>query len=390
MRRNVLLLAICQALYMTGTSTVLTVTAVAGARLAPTPLLATLPFSLQFLATMATTIPASLLMRRIGRRRGFLIGTGIGATAASIAAWGLASNAFALFALGSGLIGVLNGFAVFYRFAAADAADDAFRSRAISLVMAGGVIAAFTGPNLARVSADWIAAAPFAGSFAAVVVVHITAMVVLFGINIPHDRAGVGAGSGRPLPAIVRDPVFATALGAAAAGYAAMNLIMTATPPAMLAHGHTFSDAAFVIQWHIVGMFAPAFLTGSLIARFGATRIIAAGAALIIACVAINLAGRDSAHFVAALALLGVGWNFMFVAATALIGSAHTAAEKAKVQGINDFVVFSAVALASFSSGALEATIGWSAVNLAVVLPVAVAGAAAVWLGGRRRRAVPG
>jgi MFS family permease len=171
------------------------------------------------------------------------------------------------------------------------------------------------------------------------------------------------------------------ALGAAVAGYVAMNLVMTATPPAMLAHGHSFSDATFVIQWHVLGMFAPAFVTGSLIARFGATRIIVAGAALIVGCVAINLAGRDTAHFTAALLLLGIGWNFMFVAATTLIASAHTSAEKAKVQGLNDFVVFSAVALSSFSSGALESAIGWTAVNVAVLAPVVAAGAAAVWLG---------
>jgi MFS family permease len=388
MRRNVLLLAVCQALFMTGTSTVLTVTAVAGARIAPSPLLATLPYSLQFIATMATTIPASLLMHRIGRQGGFLIGSAVGAIGASLAAWGLASRAFTLFALGSALIGVLNGFAVFYRFAAADAADERFRSRAISLVMAGGIVAAFTGPNLARASVDWLGA-PFVGSYAAVVAVHLVAMLVLLGIDIPRDRLADGSDSGRSIAAIVRAPVFVIALGSAVAGYAAMNLVMTATPPAMLAHGHSFSDATFVIQWHILGMFAPAFVTGSLIARFGATRIIATGAGLIVGCVAINLFGRDTAHFTAALILLGIGWNFMFVAATSLIGSAHTNAEKAKVQGLNDFVVFSVVALSSFSSGALETAVGWTAVNLAVVAPVVAAGAAAVWLGNHRRSAGP-
>jgi predicted MFS family arabinose efflux permease len=189
---------------------------------------------------------------------------------------------------------------------------------------------------------------------------------------------------------IVRNPVFAVALGAAVAGYAGMNLIMTATPPAMLAHGHSFSAAATVIQWHILGMFGPAFVTGSLIARLGAARVIAVGAALIVACVAINLAGRDAAHFTAALVLLGIGWNFMFVSATSLVAAAHTGSDKAKVQGVNDFVVFSAVALSSLSSGALESTLGWTAVNLAVVAPVAAAGSAAIWLENRHRGAGPG
>lgn len=384
-RRNVFLLALCQALYMTGTSAVLTVTAIAGAALAPTPSLATLPFSLQFLVTMATTIPASLLMRRIGRRPGFQIGLIAGALGAGLAAIGLVVHAFVLFAVGSALIGVLNGFAIFYRFAAADAAAEVYKSRAISLVMAGGVIAAFTGPALARSSVNWISGAPFAGSFAALVVIHLCAVMLLLGIDIPREKALASDGYGRPVRMIVSDPIFVVALAAAVMGYAAMNLIMTATPPAMLSHGHTFSQSTFVIQWHVLGMFAPSFITGHLIARFSATRVIAAGALLILLCVVINVAGQDMGHFTAALALLGIGWNFMFIGATSLIATAHTGPEKAKIQGINDFAVFSVVSAASFASGALENALGWTAVNLAVIAPVTGAGLAALWLSRRLR-----
>lgn len=392
MRRNVVLLAACQALYMTGTSAVISVTAVAGGMLAPTHSLATLPFSLQFLVTTATIIPASFLMQRLGRRAGFLVGLTAGAVGAGLAAWGLIAHSFALFAVGSAAIGVLNGCAVFYRFAAADAADEAFKSRAISLVMAGGVVAAFTGPNLARAAMDWIAAAPFAGSFAVLIAVHGLAAVLLSGIDIPPEKRTAAAGAARPLWTILHSAVFLVALGAAAAAYAGMNLVMTATPPAMLTHGHAFTAAAFVIQWHIFGMFAPAFFTGHLVARFGAPRMIAAGAVLILVCVGINLAGRDVANFTAALLLLGVGWNFMFVGATTLLTKAHSPAEKAKVQGFNDFVVFSGVAAASLASGAIENLLGWTAVNLAVVVPVALAGLAALWLGTRppARNSAPG
>lgn len=380
-QRNVLLLAACQALYMTGTSTVIATTAVAGGLLAPTHGLATLPFSFQFLVTMATIIPASLLMQRIGRRAGFLVGLAAGATGAALAAWGLFVHSFTLFAAGSAMIGVLNGFAVFYRFAAADAADEPFKSRAISLVLAGGLVAAFTGPNLARLTMNWIEGAPFAGSFAVLIGVHLVAAILLLGIHIPLEKREAATGSGRPLRLILQNSIFAVALAAATAAYAGMNLVMTATPPAMLAHGHAFSSAAFVIQWHIFGMFAPSFFTGHLIARFGASRTIAVGAAFMLLCVGINLTGRDVMNFTIALLALGVGWNFMFVGATSLLAKAHTAAEKAKVQGFNDFVIFSGVAAASLASGAIENWLGWTAVNLAVVIPVMLAGLAALWLG---------
>ncbi|HEY4136292.1 MAG TPA: MFS transporter [Alphaproteobacteria bacterium] len=379
-RRNVLLLALCQALYMSGTSLVLTVTALAGSALTTHKLLGTLPLSLQFIATMATTIPASLLMRRLGRRAGFALGAACGIAGAALSLWALLHGDFILFCLGAVLIGMLNGFAVFYRFAAADTADPAFRAKAISLVMAGGVIASFVGPNLARYGLDAISGTLYAGSFVALAGLHLLTLLLLAGIDIPRP-APVDPDAPRvPLGHILRRPAFVVAMVAAVAGYASMNLVMTSTPLSMVDHHHPFDHAATVIQWHVFAMFAPSFFTGHLIARFGVHNVIVAGAALILACVGVNLAGTDFGHFLVALVLLGVGWNFMYIGATTLLTTTHNLAEKAKVQGINEFVIFGSVALASLASGAVQQEFGWLFVNL-VVAPLVVAGLLAVlWL----------
>jgi MFS family permease len=379
-RRNVLLLALCQALYMSGTSLVLTVTALAGASLTPHQLLATLPLSLQFIATMATTIPASMLMRRFGRRAGFALGATVGIAGGIFSVLALLWGNFVLFCIGGTMFGILNGFAVFYRFAAADTADPAFRAKAISLVMAGGVVAAFIGPNLAKFGADAISGPVYAGSFAALAVVHLVALLLLTLIDIPRPTTAERAASGAPWATILRRPAFLVAMFAAVAGYASMNLVMTATPLAMVGHHHPFDHAATVIQWHVFAMFAPSFFTGHLIARFGVHGVIMAGALLILACVGINLSGTEFGHYVTSLVLLGVGWNFMFIGATTLLTTTHDAAEKAKVQGLNEFVIFTAVALASLASGAVQHELGWMFVNL-VVAPLVLASLAAVlWL----------
>lgn len=377
-RRNVLLLAICQALYMSGTSLVLTVTALAGASLTPHQLLATLPLSLQFIATMATTIPASMLMRRFGRRTGFALGATVGIAGGVISALALLWGSFVLFCIGGAMFGVLNGFAVFYRFAAADTADPAFRAKAISLVMAGGVVASFIGPNLAKYGAGAISGTVYAGSFAALAVLHLLALLLLSRIDIPNPTSAERAATGASWAVILRRPAFLVAMFAAVAGYASMNLVMTATPLSMVGHHHPFDHAATVIQWHVFAMFAPSFFTGHLIARFGVHRIIMAGAALILACVGINLSGTDYPHYIASLVLLGVGWNFMFIGATTLLTTTHDAAEKAKVQGLNEFAIFTAVAIASLASGAVQHELGWAFVNL-VVAPLVLGAWAAVW-----------
>jgi MFS family permease len=379
-RRNVILLALCQALYMTGTSMVLTVTALAGTAIAPVKTLGTLPLSLQFVATMLTTLPASLLMRRYGRRTGFATGALAGLLGATLCFYALVKANFPLFAVGSALIGVLNGFAIYYRFAAADTADAAFRPKAISLVMAGGVFAAFAGPNLAKLTVEAFPGASFAGCFVALVGLHTVTILVLNFIDIPTPSVAEQQARGAPLAQILRRPAVAIAILAAVAGYSSMNLVMTATPLSMVGHAFAFTEAALVIQWHVFAMFAPSFVTGHLIARFGHLNVIMAGTALILLCVAINLSGTSLYHYLFALFALGIGWNFMYIGGSALLTVAHEPAERAKVQGLNEFLVFGAVALASFASGAVQHGFGWLAVNLVVVPLTIVALAATAWL----------
>lgn len=379
-RRNVILLSLCQALFMTGTSMVITVTALAGAVCAPVPALATLPLSLQFVATMATTVPASFIMRRYGRRAGFVIGSLVGGVGGVLNVFALQWGNFVLFCIGSALIGVLAGFAVYYRFAAADSADDENRPRAISWVLAGGVIAAFTGPNLARVTADAFAGAAFSGTFAALAALQIVTVGLLCFVDIPRLTAEERKDQGRPLGLILRQPAAVVAIVAAVAGYSAMTLVMTATPLAVVGHRLQFADAAFIIQWHVFAMFAPSFFTGHIIKRLGAVAVIALGALAIVLCVAVNLRGTTLAHFVVALVALGVGWNFMFIGGTALLTSVIAKPEQAKVQGLNDFLVFGFVALASLSSGAAYLSLGWQAVNLGALPGIGLALVAALWL----------
>jgi len=384
-RRNVILLALCQALFMTGTSMVITVTALAGSLCAPVPGLATLPLSLQFIATMATTVPASYVMRHFGRRTGFILGAVIGGAGGLVSFAALLNGNFVVLCVGSSLIGVLNGFSIYYRFAAADSAAEEHRARAISLVLAGGVIAAFTGPNLARFTAPLVPGASFAGTFAALAALQVVTVALLAFVKIPRLTAAERRDQGRPIGEILRQPSAIVAIVSAVAGYSAMTLVMTATPLAVIAHNFQFSDAAFIIQWHVFAMFAPSFFTGSVIKRVGVLPVIAAGGLAILGCIAINLAGADMVHFVTALVLLGVGWNFMFVGGTTLLTAVIARPEQAKVQGLNDFLVFGSVAVASLSSGALQHALGWQAVNMGALPGVSIALAAALWLGLGRR-----
>jgi MFS family permease len=382
--RNVVLLALCQALAMTGNSLVMTVSALAGHMLADDKSLATLPLGLQFTATMAATIPASLLMKQIGRRAGFSLGTLIGAAGGLVSSFAILDGNFPLFCLGSGVYGISVGFAFYYRFAAADTASDAFRSRAISFVMAGGVVAAICGPTLAKWSHDWFEPVLFAGSYAAIVGLALAALALLQFVDIPRPSVAERRESGRPLGEIMRQPVFVVAVLGAMIGYGAMSLVMTATPLAMLAGRFGFADTAFVIQWHVLGMFAPSFFTGHLIRRFGVLNIMLTGALLFVACAAVNLSGVGIVQFWAALALLGVGWNFLFVGSTTLVTEAYTAPERAKSQAVNDFLVFGTAALASLASGALHNLFGWQAVNLGILPPILLTVMASLWLKHRR------
>ncbi len=379
-RWNVLLLAACQALFTTSNAVVVTASALAGQQLAPGSGLATLPFSLQFVATMAVTFPASMLMKRLGRRVGFALGAGCGLTSGVLGCLAILGGRFGLFCLAGALYGGFVGFAQYYRFAAADAAAPALRPRAIAYVLAGGVVAALAGPELAKASNGLFAPVLFAGCYAAVAALALATLCVLALITIPRPGAAERAASGRPLREIARQPGFVVALMGAMVAYGAMSLIMTATPLAVVACAHGFTDAAFVIQWHILGMFAPSFVTGRLIGGFGARRIMLVGCGLMLACVATSLSGVTVAQFWAALLLLGIGWNFLFVGATTLLTTSYEIAEKAKVQAVNDLLVFGTVALASLSSGALQHLLGWAAVNLAVVPPLLGALGALLWL----------
>ncbi len=359
---------------------VLTVTALAGEALWPGSGLATLPFSLQFVVTMATTFPASLVMRRFGRRTGFQIGAAIGMIAGLINVVALMDGNFALFCVGSALVGVVNGFALYYRFAGADCADQENRSRAISLVLAGGVVAAFSGPNLARITVDALGDVAFAGSFAALAGIQVVVISLLVFVSIPRLSAEERKDHGRPLIDILRIPAIPVAILAGVAGYSSMTLVMTSTPLAMDGMGHGFGDTAFVIQWHVFAMFAPSFVTGHLIKRIGVLPVIVAGAGFILACLAVNQMGHGLWQFTTALVALGVGWNFMFVGGTSLLTEVTTRPEQAKVQGFNDFLVFGSVALAALSGGILHQNVGWVALNYAVVPGLAVSLVATLWL----------
>lgn len=371
--RNVVLLAICQALAMTGMSVNMTVTALVGQQLASNPAWATVPLALQFTATMLTTLPASFLMRRIGRRAGFAFGITIGILGALTAFHGIFEKSFLIFTAGSMMIGCFQGFAVFYRHAAADTASQGFRSKAISLVLAGGVFAALAGPELSKWSYDLFTPVIYAGCFIIVACVQALSFAFLYFVRIP-PAAQPGEGVHvRPLSVIIRQPTFLVAAIGAMIGYGVMSFVMTATPLAIMGCGYEFRDAAFVIQWHVLAMYAPSFFTGSLIQRFGVRQVMLTGAIILTGAVAVNISGLEIERFWLGLVLLGIGWNFMFVGGTSLLAECHTPEERAKVQGLNDFLVFGTVTASSFASGALLNAFGWNAVNYGVLPLLGVA-----------------
>ena len=379
-KRNVVLLASCQALVMTGGIIIGTTSALTGHMLAVDKSLSTLPFALMFTGVMIATVPASLFMRRFGRRIGFTFGQLVGIAAAVISTYAIFVENFWIFALGGLLFGFNGAFGQQLRFAAADTASAEFRSRAISLVMAGGVVGAFVGPELAKVTRDIFEPDVFAGCFVTIGIIMLLNISILLFIQIPRMSAAERRDTGRPLADILRQPTTTVAILASMIGYGSMSLIMTATPLAVIQHEHSFSDVAFVIQWHVVGMFGPSFVTGHLIHRFGAIKIIITGSALILGCSAINLTGIEIAQFWAALVLLGVGWNFMFIGGTSLLASTYQPNERAKIQGFNDFLVFGTVAAASFGSGSLHHAFGWQVINLGIILPVMFVTCTTIWL----------
>jgi len=387
-RRNVLLLALSQALFMIGTSTMIAEASIVGFNLATDKSLATLPVALQQIGVVFAQIPANMLMRRVGRRWGYTVGAGFGIVGTAVATLGVLWGSFLLFCAGSAINGIYNGFGQSYRFAAVDGSSEKWRTKAISYTLAGGVIAAVLGPELAKLTKDLMAPVTFAGSFASLTVVAILALVVLQFIDIPRLTAAEQRDSGRPLREILRQPAAIVAILSGMVGYGTMTLLMTVTPLAMIACSYPFESAAFVIQWHILGMFAPSFFTGHLIGRFGVLNVITSGVLILAACLAVNMSGTAVANFWLGLFLLGIGWNFTYVGATTLLTQVYRPAEKAKVQATNDFLVFGMMATGALSSGAFFNVIGWDRLNLIAAPFLAVALFALVWLS-LKRRAVP-
>ena len=390
--RNISLLALCQTLMMSGSSMIIATTSLVGFALASDKSLATLPLAAQFIAMMLTTIPAALLLEKIGRKNGFMLSTLFGILGSGFAAIAILGNYFWLFGLGAIFIGIYNGFGIYYRFAAADSVDHEYKSRAVSYIMAGGVVAAFIGPNLARWTRDLWLPGSFAGSYSALVIFYLVSLCVLFFLDLPTGpvvRKEGDAELARPLKVIAAQPMFIVALLSGMLGYSIMVLLMTATPLAMQHCGYHFSDTTFVVQWHVFSMFAPSFVTGHLIRRYGVLNILLAGVILGIVCVAINLIGESVLHFWVALLFLGVSWNFLFVGATTLLTETYCQAERAKTQALNDFVVFTCVAASSLSAGALQHFFGWRAVNIGVIPLLVMILIAIVWGKYRQEITIP-
>lgn len=378
-RRNVFLLAICQSLSATTMSLIITVHALAGYMLAVDKTLATLPLGIMFTMVMISTIPASLFMKRFGRRFGFSIGQCIGFVASLISAGAIYYENFWMFVLGGAFLGTHTAFWQYYRFAAADVASATYRSRAISYVLAGGVVSAILGPELAKYSRDLFSPAVFAGNFVVIAIICMSTVIVLQFVQVPRLTNEDDASSGRPLSLIILQPKFITAVLSAMCGYGVMVFIMTATPLAVVSYNHSFEDAAFIIQWHILGMFIPSFFTGHLIRFFGVMPIIIIGTLFAAVSVVVNLLGVGLIQFWISLVALGMGWNFMFIGGTTLLTETYKASEKAKTQAINDFLVFGTVAIASLCSGVLFNTIGWQGLNLAVAIPIVLFVLVTIW-----------
>ncbi len=384
--RGVFVLAASQALMLSGVVLSMTLAAILGSALAPDKGLATMPIAAMVVGTAITSLPAALLMRQVGRRPGFVVGAGVGLAGSAAAAAGLWWGSFSLFVLGHLLIGAYQGFGSYYRFAAAEAAGPKDAGRAISWVVAGGVVAAFVGPQIGVWGRDWIAQHAFLGSYLAQAALSLAAMLLLSRLRVPRPTAPAHA-EARLLRAIAAQPAFRAAVLGAAVGYAVMIMAMTATPLAMLGCGFGAGDVKPVIQWHVVGMFAPSFFSGALVTRFGAPRIMQVGFVLLLAHVALAVSGVEYLHFLSALVLLGVGWNFTFVGGTALLTQTYSPAEQTKVQAFNESIVFALVALSSLGAGWLYDRFGWTALNLAALPLLVVALASALAIGRRQSAA---
>ncbi len=370
-RFNVGLLAACQAMLMTNNATLIAINGLAGLALAPTPALATLPVTCWVVGGAIATMRASQYMKKVGRRKGLIRGASVGIVGAAICAAAIWQASFWLLCFGALVWGTYNAFGQYYRFVAAEVAAPDFRATAVSLVLAGGLVGGIVGPTLSRYTIDLVGPR-FAGAYLALIVFALLTMAVLSRIRIPDPTAAEQQASGRPLSEIAAQPKYIVAVMAGAIGYGVMNFLMTSTPIAMGVCGHPYGDAAFVISAHVIAMFAPSFVTGGLIRRFGTIPVMLAGAALNIACIVIALSGVAVANFWWAMVLLGVGWNFLYIGATTLLTETYRPEERAKAQGANETAIFIMMALSSFSSGMIVTNAGWEKVNYAATPLIAV------------------
>ncbi len=385
MKRNVSLLALCQGYAQTSVTIVITVSALAGAIIAEDKALATLPHAFMWCATALAAMPASLLMKRYGRRQGFALGSILGVLGCALCTAGVYLGDLWVFIAGTSCMGAFNSFNQYLRFAAAEAADAAFRSKAIALVIGGGVLAAFVGGAIANGTKDLLAPVEFAGTYVVLAACPILLAITIQFIRMPEAAEqpvapGGKVSSGRPLTEIVRQPAFVVAAIGTSVSWAGMILMMAATPLSMKYCGLAYSDTTFVIQWHMFAMFAPSFVAGSLIRRCGALNVILMGFALFFGGIAAGLSGVTVTAFFLTNILIGAGWNLMLIGSTDLLVTCHTPEEKGKVQGLNDTIAYLLAAISSFFAGYLQVEIGWNAVMIAIVPQVLVVGAAVLWM----------
>ena len=390
MNRHLLLLTLVQGLFLVNNVTFIAINGLVGLQLAPYGWMATLPV-MGYVVGGALAAPlVARTQARFGRQGSFQIGLLVALGSALLAAWAAQSRQFGLLLAATVIAGYYNANGQLYRFVAAELVAPHWREKAVSLVLAGGLLGAVVGPNLAAWTRT-VLPTPFVGAYLALALVALLAMGVLALIEFPPaPAAAAGADRGRPLGQIMRQPAFIVATVGAALGYGVMNLLMAATPLAMQVCGFEFGATAQVLQWHVIGMYAPGFFTGHLIRRFGALAVMGAGVVLNLLCVAVALTGVELTQFLAALTLLGVGWNFLFTGSTTLALTAYRPEEKDRAQAAINFWVFATMAVTSFASGALVTTQGWTWLNLGSLLPLLVTGAALAWLGLRRRAASAG
>ena len=363
-------LAVAQALLTTGNILLVAVSALIGKQLASHPALITLPVALQFLGMIMATLPAAHLMQKMGRKVGFVLGNCIGLLGTWVALQGLQANSLMHFASGTFLIGMAIGTAQQYRFAALDVCSLEQRPRAISMVMAGGILAAVLGPNLAIWSRQWFDGNPFEGAFYGLFLVYMLALLLIVSLPLARPVKSAVQQSTRSYAQLFKQPLLVAAIASGAIGYAVMVLLMTATPIAMQNDDFPFSNIAWVIQWHVLGMYVPSFFTGHLIRRFSSRSVIVWGCATLALCVLVNVLGQSYWHYWLGLLLLGVGWNFTFIGATHLLTFTYEPAEQGKVQGINEFMVFTAAALGSLLAGVGVDKLGWVWLNLVSLPPI--------------------